>query len=535
MRFTLNDIELNLTAGILIKDGQTINIRAKTLSVLKYLISHQDKIVTKQEILARVWHDVVVQEQVLVQSIKEIRDLLGSHVIKTYPRQGYQWTGELTQVISAPDNLTKPHKSALLISCFIFIVVIAGLISHFSITNSEQVQADNFTVTFLPVINDMPDDIHDWVPLQGKDYLSETLGQNSQLTVVERKLPLDIKQDLTNIAKLLKTSLVVQTRLLGYPQDFHLHYSLHLTHSVERGIIFAQSVGGAFDQLVEKIALRFDQYTPKTITAPYISDFSNEAFTRGIEHYLQRQYPQAVTFFTSALQSNPNLLAARRYLAASNINSGNAELGIVLMKENIKQAQVKKDHREEIRSHLMVGVLLINHYEESQLTSKTPQVDLAAAERYIQTTKTLAEQYQDSLFSAYAHEELAKIKRLQQHYVQANGLLKQALSLHQNFRGDYGQTRPLIELALVASAQDKYQLALNYLSQASTVANKNGVATNKVAILLAQAKVQQDHSETDAAQQSSQQAMDIAQQASSQLLIARVNAWLNNNSLYEIN
>jgi DNA-binding winged helix-turn-helix (wHTH) protein/tetratricopeptide (TPR) repeat protein len=533
MRFTLNDIELNLIAGLVVKDGQTINIRAKTLSVLKYLIEHQDKVVSKQEILATVWHDVVVQEQVLVQSIKEIRDLLGSHVIKTYPRQGYQWTAELAEVPAKKMLPAKFSKTALVITftLLIFIPVITGLVYYFTTSNSAEVQVDKFTVSFLPVINDMPDDIHDWVPLQGKDYLSETLSQNSQLTVVERPL-LSIEQsDLTNIAKQLKTNLVVQTRLLGYPQDFQLHYSLHLTHSIERGIIFAQSIGGAFDQLVEAIALRFDQYTPARATIPYVSDFSNEAFARGIEHYLQRQYPQAITFFTSALQSNTNLLAARRYLAASYINSGNAEKGIALMKENIEQARLKQDHREEIRSHLMVGVLLINRYEEGQ----NPDKNLKEAELYINTAKTLAEQYQDALFRVYAYEELAKIKRLQQEYTQSISLLNQALKLYQAFSSDYGQTRPLIELALVASAQNQYPLALKYFSQADEIANKNGVATNKVAILLAKAKVQQSHNEADAAQQSAKQAMSIAQQASSQLLIARVEAWLAHNNLYEIN
>ncbi len=526
MRFTCNDFELNLTTGILVKGDENISIRAKTLLVLKYLIENKTQVVSKREILDYVWHDVVVQEQVLVQSIKEIRDLLGSHVIKTYPRQGYQWTAEIEE-ISKPKHTH--HKSAkkVLLSCLFSLVALMAIVFYFK---SQQTTTDKFSVTFLPVINDMPDDIHDWVPMQGMDYLSKTLSQKSKLTLRTNTKNIQQPKDLTNIAKKMATNLVVQTRLLGYPQDFQLHYSLHLTHSVERGIIFSKTVRDGFDQLVQQIAHRFDQFSPQN-TQPYISDFSNEAFARGIEHYLQRQYPQAIAFFNSALASNNHLLAVRRYLAASYINYGDAEQGIALMKENIKQAQIKQDHREEIRSNLMVGVLLINWHEES----KNNKQKLSEAEHYIQITKTLAEKYQDALFSAYAYEELAKIKRLQKDFTQAITLLNKALSFYQNFRSNYGKTRALIELALIANEQGDGPQAEKLFSQATTIANKNGVTTNKVAILLAQAQVLQSQGNNTAAQQGVQNALSLANAADNDLLVARVEAWLANNPRYEIN
>ncbi len=176
MQFTYNEIELDLTAGVLCKDGQTISIRAKTLLVLKYLIANQNKIVSKQEVLASIWHDVIVQEQVLVQSIKEIRDLLGSHVIKTYPRQGYQWTAELKKINPpTPVPIAKIIRSSWLIMVVIFLLIISVTVFLF-ISKKPLTNTNDFSVTFLPVINDMPDDVHDWVPLQGMDYLSKTLS-----------------------------------------------------------------------------------------------------------------------------------------------------------------------------------------------------------------------------------------------------------------------------------------------------------------------------------------------------------------------
>ena len=544
MRFIFNDSELNLTAGLLIKDGQTISIRAKTLLVLKYLITHKAKIVSKQEILASVWHDVVVQEQVLVQSIKEIRDLLGSHVIKTYPRQGYQWTAELNDISKQYSFFGKPVNRASLVQiAALLLLAIIGLVVYSLASNNSSTKAAKFTVAFLPIINDMPDDIHDWVPLQGMDYLTVSLKKNSQLQLIPRvallqSLPFanqenfqpSDSQKLPVLAQALKVDLLVQTRLRGYPQDFQLDYSFYLGQRVEKGVILAADIATALEQLVQKIAQRFDPDAIKT-SQPYISNFSNEAFARGIELYLQREYLQASTFFATALQSNNDLLAARRYLAASYINSGDIEQGITLMKENIVQARHKQMHREEIRSHLMIGVLLIHRYQNDSPASD----DLTEAALYIRLTKTLAEQYQDTLFIAYALEELAKIRRLQQQYQQAIPLLAAAMQYHKEFKGSYGQTRALIELALIAFAQDKETLGQDYFSQATTIANQNGVATNKVAILLAQAQVALTAQQIEQAKAYGEQAKAIAIKAKSNVLIAQVSAWLAENNSYQVN
>lgn len=557
MQFTLNEFELNLTSGSITHQGQVTNIRAKTLLVLTYLITHKDRIVTKQELLTTIWHDVVVQEQVLVQSIKEIRDLLGRDVIKTYSRQGYQWTAELIECQSKSHVMKKSVLFYLML--FLLLIVTAYILNSFYGVKGNDNPQNKFTVGFLPVKNDMPDNIHNWVPLEGMDYLSHTLKQYAHFTVIENSKLLAVLdanenaqssvmlkapntlESLALVQKKLSSDLLVQTSLQGYPQDFFLQYTFHLKHNVERGVIFSDNVKAAFDQLTDLIQQRYgDHSTENTVADSYKSDFSNEAFTRGIGFYNQREYQKAIPFFTSALQDNPELLAARRSLAASYVNSGNVEQGIALMRENIEQAKNKSNHREEIRSNLMLGVLLINWHEttvsgkaiDSNLSNQT---NLSAAERYIGVTKILAAKYQDKLFMAYAYEELGKIRRLQHQYEQAAVLQQQALKLHQTFRGKYGQTASLIELARVAAAQQDYALANNYFQQANNIAFENGVATNQVTILLAQADVEQLQELSESASIFAKKAMAIAQKAKSDYLITRVSAWLNNNSYYEIN
>ena len=549
MQFTLHDIELNLSVGsVTLNDGSSINIRAKTLLVLKHLITHKHKIVTKQELLDAIWHDVVVQEQVLVQSIKEIRHLLGSDVIKTYPRQGYQWTAELT--IKTPKSLKSTNYPLRFLVVILSILIITTITVQQTFFN-ESDSPEEFRVAFLPIKNDMPDNIHGWVPLEGMDYLRQTLKQKSHLTVIENQLllehltskqlnlgfvdnPQKTNVNLANIQATLATDLIVQTRLVGYPQDFLLQYTLHLKHNTERGIIFSDDIKNAFDQLNLLLKQRFDDGVKENSSTlvPYKSNFSHEAFSRGIGLYHRRQYQKAIPFFTTALEDDPTLLAARRSLAASYVNIGDTKQGIALMLENIKQAKLNENIREEIRSNLMLGVLLINKHQKP-ISDKHNQLN--DAENYIERSKLLATENSDNLFLAYAYEELGKIKRLREEFSQAITDQKKSLEIHKGFDGKYGQTTALIEIARNHAAQNQFVEANNRLKQAIQIANENGVATNKVAILLAWADLEKLQDLDKSANRYAQQAMNVAKAVKREYLIAQVNAWLNKNSHYEIN
>lgn len=536
MLYILGDIKLDLNSGLILKNGKQINIRAKTLLVLKFLIENKHQVVNKKLLLDQVWSDVVVQEQVLVQSIKEIRDLLGSDVIKTYPRQGYQWTAQLKKIspnLSILFNFKWPIALLFTLCLLLF---------TYAMTDTPPNNNKMLSIAILPVNNEMPDLIHDWVPLQGMDYLNQSITLKTKLNVINNYDLLDvighsinfsnqkIEDKIYLIRKNTGADLIVSTKLMGYPHDFQLHYIIYSSHSVERGIEFADSVNQAFDKLTKQIALRYSQFDPQAQLS-YISDFSNEAFVSGIEHYLQREYNKAMPFFATALSTNPSLLAARRYLAACYANTGDLITGEKLLKENISFAQDKGDTREVIRNNLMIGYLLINWPNKNT----DMQNNLENAKHYIEQARKLAEHHQDKLFIAYTHHELGKIYRLKKQYVQAIKFLNSALDYHQSFEGSYGQTTALIDLALISYELNDEKTSEAYFSQAMDIAVENGVATNKIWILLAQADIKRKSNHISQVNNLITQAMTIAQAEKSEHLIYRVKAWSDHNPLYEVN
>lgn len=77
------------------------HLRPKTFAVLRYLVTHPDRVVTKEELLAAVWPETVVHEAALNMCISQLRRVLGDdpqapQFIATVHRRGYRFTAALT-------------------------------------------------------------------------------------------------------------------------------------------------------------------------------------------------------------------------------------------------------------------------------------------------------------------------------------------------------------------------------------------------------------------------------------------------------
>jgi adenylate cyclase len=69
-----------------------VELRRKSFEVLRYLVEHAGRVVTKEEMINAVWPDVTVGDESLTQCISEVRHALGDdnqRIIKTVPRRGY--------------------------------------------------------------------------------------------------------------------------------------------------------------------------------------------------------------------------------------------------------------------------------------------------------------------------------------------------------------------------------------------------------------------------------------------------------------
>ncbi len=122
-------------------DGQ-VYLRQKLVQLLDYLLTHNDRAISKEELLGELWQHGAYRERSLAQSILELRKALGDSAsdprfIRTVPGKGYQWICQ----VEKPETVEQAHTptplrsgkyrygliaSALLLICALALYAVTG-------------------------------------------------------------------------------------------------------------------------------------------------------------------------------------------------------------------------------------------------------------------------------------------------------------------------------------------------------------------------------------------------------------------------
>ncbi len=89
---------VDLGSRLLLRDGRPVSLTPKAFDTLAALLQHPGEVLTKEDLLARVWPDAFVEEAILSQNIYTLRKALqeagGARAyIETIPRRGYRFAG----------------------------------------------------------------------------------------------------------------------------------------------------------------------------------------------------------------------------------------------------------------------------------------------------------------------------------------------------------------------------------------------------------------------------------------------------------
>jgi pimeloyl-ACP methyl ester carboxylesterase/DNA-binding winged helix-turn-helix (wHTH) protein len=118
MRFSFDDCTLDTDTLELFAGGAPVGIEPQVFSVLVYLLSNRDRVVTKEELLDGVWGDRFVSESALTTRIKQARQAVGDsgqeqRVIKTVHGRGYRFVAEVTEATTAEGTRAPEQDGAL--------------------------------------------------------------------------------------------------------------------------------------------------------------------------------------------------------------------------------------------------------------------------------------------------------------------------------------------------------------------------------------------------------------------------------------
>ena len=102
----------------LLRHGKVIALRPKLLDLLIMLVKHAGRMLTKDELLAAVWPNAVVEESNLSVSITELRKVLGDEsYIETVARRGYRFSAKVNETTTG-EKATASSDEPAPVGCF---------------------------------------------------------------------------------------------------------------------------------------------------------------------------------------------------------------------------------------------------------------------------------------------------------------------------------------------------------------------------------------------------------------------------------
>jgi Tol biopolymer transport system component/DNA-binding winged helix-turn-helix (wHTH) protein len=114
------DFRLDAAHLMLYKNGTTVSLKPKVVETLVALVERRGEVISKDELMHRLWPDSVVEEANLSQNIYLLRKTLGScsdgqPVIETFWRRGYRFNGDVRQS-SDVELLFATHTKTLVVT-----------------------------------------------------------------------------------------------------------------------------------------------------------------------------------------------------------------------------------------------------------------------------------------------------------------------------------------------------------------------------------------------------------------------------------
>lgn len=120
--FSFGPFRLLVGERLLTKGGTAVDLGARTLELLIALISSPNEVVSKKDLMSRVWPDVIVEEGSLRFHMNGLRKALGdgkdgARYIATLPGRGYCFVAPVSRPNGAPDAAPADFPHANLPNC----------------------------------------------------------------------------------------------------------------------------------------------------------------------------------------------------------------------------------------------------------------------------------------------------------------------------------------------------------------------------------------------------------------------------------
>lgn len=101
--YEFGEFRIDAAKRLLIKGDEAVPLMPKAFDTLLYLVEHNGKVIERDDLMAAIWADTIVEENNLTQNISSLRRVLGekhgeNQFIATVPGHGYKFVADVRQV-----------------------------------------------------------------------------------------------------------------------------------------------------------------------------------------------------------------------------------------------------------------------------------------------------------------------------------------------------------------------------------------------------------------------------------------------------
>jgi DNA-binding winged helix-turn-helix (wHTH) protein len=116
--FKFEDIEVRESEFALTRAGETVKVEPTAFRVLLYLLRNHGRLVTKDEIMAAVWHDTAVSDNSLTRSVATLRRVLDDssrepRYIATVQTLGYRFLVRVEKYPASSEQIGEPETPSV--------------------------------------------------------------------------------------------------------------------------------------------------------------------------------------------------------------------------------------------------------------------------------------------------------------------------------------------------------------------------------------------------------------------------------------
>lgn len=411
---------LDLDRGSLLLDGSEIALRPKTFAVLHYLVENPCRLVSKEDIFAAVWPKQAITDDVLVQSIGELRRALGddgASLIRTVPRRGYRFesvvepadpSGTDRAATSAPkDQAPKPAPPAAtsfaarrgrLFAALALIVLLAGalwigLFHTGSRPDDRSAQIGEAgakpAIAVLPFLNHGDDAAREYFADGLTQDIINALGRFSALTVMSWNAVFPLKGKPASPVEIART-LAVRYQVEGSVQQTgdRVRVNAQLVNSDGRVLWsarFDEALADLFTlqdkitrEIVGVLAIRVTEVEQRRALAKPTQSLEAYDYVLRARPALQRparaNNVEARVFLRRAIQLDPNYAAAYAALAETYqiaTAMGWAESPAAFLNRAEEMANKALSLNDsEVSAHIILGRIHIAYHRYEQAKSE---------------------------------------------------------------------------------------------------------------------------------------------------------------------